>query len=176
MSMIRAPMWTITSLNQLHWHKMLVTNQQQTSNKAYLKYLLNKHNVLRFVSDPKHCVSRMDRRWRSWSSREAASKGGPWVVVINLRCLQNIKKKKKIFENFCPFWFSFQNDNPKRAWIINGSGSCFLSNRKQNYNMTLDEDFNVLCEIEIWDASRESVVSVLARNLNIQPHRLLFFG
>lgn len=39
--------------------------------------------------------------------------------------------------------FKFQNDKQRRSRmveIINGSGSCFLSNRKRNYNMIL-EDF-----------------------------------
>lgn len=70
--------------------------------KSYLKYLLNKHNVLRFVSGQKHCVSMLDRRWILLNLQESASQVEPSVVVTNLRCLQNIKKRN--FKNmFLPF-------------------------------------------------------------------------
>jgi hypothetical protein len=62
--------------------------QTTNDNKSYLGYLLNKHNVLRFVSGPGRCVWRTGRRWR-WRCRRCwASRVSPWAAATVLRCLQ----------------------------------------------------------------------------------------
>lgn len=155
------------NFNQVQSPEKLPKAGKQTSNndnKSYLKDLLNKHNVLRFVSSRRRCVWRTGRQWRSCFLRVTALRGAPWVAATGLRYLQRIKNSWIEGKN------SFQNLlGPSRATtremlIINASGSCFASNHKLNTTLeTLDVSERIRAESLMFchrSPNRSSVFSV----------------